>query len=213
MASVISWSVLREASSVLRLSARLKAHQAWDRLGISSVLIPSALLACAALAICDGVNQRAIALLAMQAGQAPAGPQPPTHVGAMKASDNATQARDWQAGFERGLPSHDYVGDVLATIVKLAEARHIQLAHGEYREQLDDTGAFSSYGMVFPVVAEPSAIQGFVADVLHAEPYLALGHLHVQRDAANPAQTDVRLEFVLFTRPAVAPVLAAGGQT
>lgn len=200
MAPVAWRSALQDATAKWRPTVVLWQRRAWHRLGASAIVLPLALASSGVLATWDNLNQRAIRALEAGMGTPAARPVPVAAMQAIGARDDARRIREHLLAFRDGLPLHDGVGEALEAIVKAAEARHVQLAHGEYREQLDDTGAFSSYEMVFPVTADPAALQGFIADVLRAQPFLALVHVRAQRSATNPAQADVRMQFVLFTR-------------
>jgi len=200
MASVDFLAVLRQAAQTLPWSLRLWRQRLWHRCGVAAVVLPLALVALAALVVWDNVNQRQIALLEKQT-IAPATRSTPPPLNVSEATnDNARSVRGLMAAFDSGLPAHEDIGDTLASIVKLAEARHLVLAHGQYREQIDDVGPFASDAMIFPVTGEASAVQGFIADVLHAQPYLAVEHLRVQKSPTTPGVVDVQLRWMLFTR-------------
>jgi hypothetical protein len=186
---------------------RLWRRRLWQRYGATVAVLPFALTVLAMLGVYDGVIQRRIAAQGAQA-TTPATPDgyastplAPTN------RDGASRTRELMAKFERGLPPHDEVGETLASIVKYAEARHLVLTHGEYRHQPDDVGPFERNEMLLPVSGDASAVQGFVADVLQAQPYLALEHLGVQRSLTSPGAVDVQLRWVLLTRR------LAGGQS
>jgi len=200
MAAVDFVAVLCEAVRALPWSVRLWRQRMWHRCGVAAAVLPLALIALAALVVWDSVNQRQIALLEKQA-IAPSTRSAPSSSRVPEATnDNARSVRDLMAAFENGLPAHEDIGDTLSSIVKLAEARHLVLAHGQYREQLDDFGPFASDTMIFPVTGEASTVQGFIADVLHAQPYLAVEHLRVQKSPTTPGVVDVQLRWMLFTR-------------
>ena len=218
MASVGLRLVVRDAIRALPWILRLWRWQLWRRFGAAIVLLPLALALLAALAVWDSVNQRQIAAMEVPSSAAPELVSIDQAKAPDAMHDDARHTRDLIAAFEGGLPAHDDVGDTLASIVKLAEARHLVLAHGQYREQLDDVGTFASEEMIFPVSGEASAVQGFIADVLRAQPYVALEHLRVQRSATVPGTVDVQLRWMLFTRrptgtrpEVVAPALPASG--
>ena len=210
--------VLRDAIRAVPWNLRLWRWRLWHRYGVATVVLPLAIGVLAALAAWDIVNQRQIAALEGPSSGAPA----LRSIGLSKAPDamrdDARRTRDLMAAFDGGLPAHDDVGDTLASIVRLAEARHLLLAHGQYREQLHDVGAFASEEMIFPVSGEASDVQGFISDVLHAQPYLALEHLRVQRSATMLGTVDVQMRWMLFTRrptgahtELVSPALPASG--
>ncbi|MDP9123247.1 MAG: hypothetical protein M3N82_01365 [Pseudomonadota bacterium] len=218
MASVGFPVVLREAVRALPWNLRLWRWRLWHRYGVATVVLPLALAVLAALAVWDSVNQRRIAALEGQASAPLARSVLASTKDPDANRDEARRTRELMVAFESGLPGHGDVGDTLASIVKLAEARHLLLAHGEYREQLDDVGPFASNEMIFPVSGNASAVQGFISDVLHAQPYLALEHLRVQRSTTTPGTVDVQMRWMLFTRrPAGAhaepfvPALPASG--
>jgi len=189
MASVDFLAVLRQAAQTLPWSLRLWRQRLWHRCGVAAVVLPLALVALAALVVWDNVNQRQIALLEKQT-IAPATRSTPPPLNVSEATnDNARSVRGLMAAFDSGLPAHEDIGDTLASIVKLAD-----------REQIDDVGPFASDAMIFPVTGEASAVQGFIADVLHAQPYLAVEHLRVQKSPTTPGVVDVQLRWMLFTR-------------
>ncbi len=221
MASVGFPVVLRETVRALPWNLRLWRWRLWHRYGVAIVILPLALAVLAALALWDSANQRQIAALE--------GPTSAPLARSVLAStkdpdasrDEARRIRELMVAFDGALPGHGDVGDTLASIVKLAEARHLLLAHGEYREQLDDVGPFASDEMIFPVSGDASAVQGFISDVLRAQPHLALEHLRVQRSSTMPGTVDVQMRWMLFTRrpagahaeplPPVSPASPASG--
>ena len=218
MASVGFPIVLREAARALPWNLRLLRWRLWRRWGAAAIVLSLALAVLAALAVWDIVNQRQIAALERQA-RAPLARNALDPTKAPDAIwDEARRTRDLMIAFAAGLPPREDVGDTLASIVKLAEARRLVLAHGEYHEHLDEVVPFASDEMIFPVSGDASAVQGFISDVLQAQPYLALEHLRVQRSATMQGTVDVQMRWVLFSRrpsgahtAPFAPTLPASG--
>lgn len=200
MAAIAFSGTSRDVVARIRLTIRLWQRRMWMRFGVTALLLPAALALLAGLVTLDSLIQRDIQAQLRRLGR------PVNHADSGSVAsgggrrDYAARDRERLRSFSIGLPAHDAFGETLAGIVSLAEARHIQLAHGEYREQVDAAGMFSSYTMVFPVTADASALQRFIGDVLHDEPYLAVAHIRAQRNGMNPTLADVRLEFILFTK-------------
>ena len=169
---------------------RAYAYFFWPRLGWTTLLGTALLLIAFLVQMVLVPNLQAKANEAKQALQLAQVASPPS------ASEIAIER---QALWLSALPLSI---DALNSVDSIHEAalRHgVRLAHGEYRWVQEPAPKFLRYQMVFPVQGRYAAIQAWLADVMNANPTLALDGWNVARDVLTTEELDGTIRLTLYT--------------
>ncbi len=169
---------------------RAYAYYFWPRLGWTTVLGTALLLTALLVQSVLVPELQAKAIEAKQALQISQVASPPSA---------AEIALERQALWLSALPSpRDALNSVDS--IHAAALRHgVRLAHGEYRWVQEPAPKFLKYQMVFPVQGRYAAIQAWLADVMNANPTLALDGWNVARDELTTEELDGTIRLTLYT--------------
>ncbi|MCL2876153.1 MAG: hypothetical protein FWF12_07675 [Betaproteobacteria bacterium] len=101
--------------------------------------------------------------------------------------------------FERILPAHDDIPELLGDLFELAGEEKLALSRGEYRAQNDDIGQFTRYRMNLPVKGDAAAVQRFIERALAGNRSLVFESVQFKRDRIQTEQIEAQVQWTLVT--------------
>lgn len=111
-----------------------------------------------------------------------------------------TLAEQQRARFEAALPGAAGATAVVEAM-HLAAVRHgVVLAAGEYRLVREGRSPLRRYQISLPATGGYADLRAWLADVLNAQPALALDELQLVRDGAGAAQVQARVRWTLYLK-------------
>jgi hypothetical protein len=108
------------------------------------------------------------------------------------------RVRDQLATFYAFFPPHDSSPDWLGRIHKIAQAKGVQLASGEYRLEDAASPRLRRYQMTLPVQGTYAQIRGFVGEVLEQVPAAALEEVSLKRANVGAERVEARVRLTLY---------------
>ncbi len=118
--------------------------------------------------------------------------------------DSTVEATRQIAAFYAYLPRHEMIPDQLKQLVSIATKNGIVLAKADYKAQPQDGADFLRYQIVLPIKADHAHVQAFILAALQGLPTLTLDSVTFKRNAADAAEVEARVQFVLLVRKAAA---------
>lgn len=132
--------------------------------------------------------------------------------GSVRSVDSTAEAapvqhRQQMVRFIDGLPAANDTAGVVQSLLSLASQFGLVLPKGSYQFQVTDASTVARYRMVLPVQGSATQVRRFMSAALKSHPSLAMEGLQLMRDQASSPAVEARIEWVLYTRPLLTPVL------
>lgn len=102
--------------------------------------------------------------------------------------------------------------ELVRKMAALAQAEQINLAQGEYQQQINASTGVTRMQISQPVRASYPQLRRYVEAVLVAIPNASLDQIVAKRDNVGQAQAEARLKWSLWTYKAPAPAPSAAGR-
>jgi hypothetical protein len=108
------------------------------------------------------------------------------------------QVQDQLATFYAFFPPPDSSPDWLGRIHRIAQAKGVQLASGEYRLERAASPRLQRYQMTLPVQGTYAQIRGFVGEVLEQVPAAVLEEVSLKRENVGTERVEARVRLTLY---------------
>jgi hypothetical protein len=102
--------------------------------------------------------------------------------------------------FYSSLPAPSGALDAIEVIHRLAAAKGVKLATGDYRLVREGNTQLQRYQITLPARARYPNLRAWIADVMNALPSAALEEVSFGRDDVSKDSVDARIRFTLFLR-------------
>lgn len=99
-----------------------------------------------------------------------------------------------------GLPAPARALTVIDTIHRSAGEHGVALSNGEYRLLQSGGAPWMRYQITLPARAPYASARAWLADVMNAEPALALDDLSLRRESTGDPTVEMRVRMILFLR-------------
>lgn len=105
------------------------------------------------------------------------------------------------------LRSSPPVGDLVRTMVTVAQTERISLQQGDYQQQLHPATHAIQLQITHPVGSTYPQLRSYIETVLRSIPNASLDQIAVRRENVGQAQLQARLRWSIWTQAPVAPPL------
>ncbi len=103
-------------------------------------------------------------------------------------------------GFVALLPATDGLAAAIEAIHAAADRERLAIERGDYRVTRDLGGRAQRHVLLLPVRGAYADLHGWLQQVLHRYPFIALDELDVRRAANDETMVEARVQFSLYSR-------------
>lgn len=120
----------------------------------------------------------------------------------LQSAESREVTEDVVKHFYAVLPAQDDVNPAIAAILHTAERYGFVPDRSDYTENVVPEARMVRYQIKLPLIAPYVDIRKFIAEVMNAQPSIALNNVSFSRGDINEELVDANIEFALYTKTA-----------